>query len=305
MTFVEILVAGAIAALTLTVAIMVYATLLNSPARSPGAETLSSLSSAMMTDFYDTTNTTLSVPVAPNYGAAAAAQALHSQLETDIASATAIYSLARNGRSTVRPTEIAGLSDEVARSVITPEDFRQHLEDSSLSGVSGAAGIFTSYSGAASGLTNTSLFVLGPSTNSSAAAVNAVYEMDFVEVSDPPGIYASVRRYPSAQGTTGYDFYHVFYRNDPGRFGLGDTNNFQPPTVFFGRQITTNGVATDDRFRVAENRPFYYLWWPDPAAPRLYSTRAFTGGTNSARSTYSDMAGRTSLFFVIPAFPAL
>lgn len=303
LTFVEVLVAGVIAAFTLTVGVMAFGSILNNQARTPAALVIENLPAGMMSDFYSSASTTLSVPQAPNFGMAAAAANLRERLETDLARATAAYCLVRNQRSTIRPVEIAGLTDDVARSLTGPNEFLAHLTNSSASGVSGTAGVFQTFTGAALAATNSSLFILGPSSTTNTAAVIAVYEVDFVPLTTPPGTYATVRRYPGGGGE--FDYYHVFYANDPGRFGVGDTNNFRPLTAHFQRSLATNGNAAHDLYCRAERRPFAFVWWPDPAARRLFSTNTYTGSNSIPRSVYHGMADRTSLFFVVPTFPAL
>ncbi|GAB4175669.1 MAG: hypothetical protein Fur0032_15520 [Terrimicrobiaceae bacterium] len=303
LTFVEVLVAGVIAAFTLTVGVMAFASILNNPARTTASLVLENLPSGLMADFYSSSSTTLSVPQAPNYGMAAAAANLRERLEADLAGATAAYCLVRNQRSTIRPAKILGLTDDVARSLTGPNEFLSHLTNSAASGVSGAAGIFQTFTGAALAATNSSLFILGPSQDDETAEVLAVYEVDFVPFTDPPGTYVSVRRYPGGGGD--FDYYHVFYADDSGRFGVGDTNNFQPLTVHFPRSLATNGNAAHDLYCRAERKPFAFVWWPDPAMPRLFSTNTYLGNNLSPRSAYHGMADRTSLFFVVPTFPAL
>jgi len=95
------------------------------------------------------------------------------------------------------------------------------------------------------------------------------------------------------------DYYHVFYP--------GQANNFSPLAVFFSKaSLGSSGTPAIDRYRQAADRPFYFVWWPDPARKNLASGYAPESLTNTnPRWDYSGMAGATSFFFVIPAFPPL
>ena len=105
-----------------------------------------------------------------------------------------------------------------------------------------------------------------------------------------------MRRY---EGTTLTDYYHVFY--------AGDTNVFRPLAVFFDRAALATGSASADTYRHAANRPFYFLWWPDPTVATLADRMPFESFASlyEPRVAYYQMSGKTSFFFVVPAFPAL
>jgi hypothetical protein len=62
--------------------------------------------------------------------------------------------------------------------------------------------------------------------------------------------------------------------------------------------------ATIERFKRAAERPFYFIWWPDPAARHLGPV-ANTFASSDPRQAYNQMAGRTSFMFTTPMFPAL
>jgi hypothetical protein len=122
--------------------------------------------------------------------------------------------------------------------------------------------------------------------------------MDFVPSVEPAGgTVASVRRYSGTNTSVPTDYYHVFY---PGT--ANGTDGFRPLAVFFGR--TAADEDGNDPFAVAVNQPFTFVWWPDPLVSRLGGGAVPVSSTN-ARGNYSNMAGRTSLFFVLPAFPSL
>jgi len=242
--------------------------------------------------FYGWTDAKAAVSEAPNFAATAMANSLREQFLSDISAATAVVCLARNKPNTYRPTYLVIPSSLNARTLITPENFR-----TSLIGTNGA--IYTNFSTNSFGngsttATNLSVYMLYAAENMTNVTVDAIYESDFVNTSDPPGVYASVRRYV---GTNMTGYYHVFYpesTNDAFR---------RPAAAFFTRSSASGG---DSRYRQAENRPFYFLWWPDPSRRELDSTYP-SESTNSAspRSDYMLQAGATSFFFCFPAFPPL
>jgi hypothetical protein len=62
--------------------------------------------------------------------------------------------------------------------------------------------------------------------------------------------------------------------------------------------------ATIERFKRASERPFYFVWWPDPTARHLGPVPN-TFATSDPRQAYNQMAGRTAFMFTVPMFPAL
>ena len=59
---------------------------------------------------------------------------------------------------------------------------------------------------------------------------------------------------------------------------------------------------------MAANQPFYQVWWPDPAIPRLKSTAMLTGASptyaaGTMRAEYAKHEGQTSFSFIVPQFP--
>lgn len=288
-TFVEVLVASAIAALAITMAILSFQAITAYGGNSSPRLDVQ-LPGGTLANFYGMTNNFVSVSAAPDFSMAAPTAALRDRLDKDLASASVAFCLGRNGRSAYRPSTIpVPANPATARSLNSPAAMLAYL------GTDAASGNFVSYQGA-SAATNASLFILTPSSNTNEAIVQAVYEMDLVPAVSPSGIYASVRRYV---GGTNTDYFHVFYPNQ--------TNNFRPVTAYFERSaLPAEGNQAVDRFKRAEARPFYFVWWPDPLERFLESDEAAGPATGSqARDAYKNMRGRTSLFFVVPAFPAL
>jgi len=290
-TYVEMLVAAAIAAATITVAVIAFQAIARS-GMGQRADVDVQLPGGTLYNFYGLNGTTILTTTAPNFGATATmAEGLRRKFYDDISSAEAVFCLGRNGPSTIRPTSIPIGTDTDARSLNSPETFRAFLAAADTT----SATVFTPYRGA-SAATNASVFVLAPSASTTNLAVRAVYEVDLVRCTSPVGTYASVRRY---EGTNLTEYYHVFYD--------GATNTFGPLTAYFERDaLALEGDNTVDRYKKAANRPFAFLWWPDPAIPHLSGPPVTESiSATEPRSGYIDMADRTSFFFVVPAFPAL
>lgn len=258
-------------------------------------------------NFYGTTATNVEAYFAPNYGRVAAAERLRDSFLDDLQQATAVYSLPRAGRSTIRPMSLAVSNASFdARIVSTPQGFINLLNDS---GITNAGTVFTAYRGAAA-QQNLSIFVMGKSSSLTNYIVRAVYELDFVATTSPVGTYASVRRYdnyPTSLSPT--DYYDVFYPQPDGTRLPYHTAAFLPTTVFFenaSRAGTSEGSPTD-LFKLAEGRSFFFIWWPDPSSPYLESVpvggSAYSSG--DPRYYYREMGDRTSFFMVVPMFPPL
>jgi hypothetical protein len=223
------------------------------------------------------------------------------RLLSDVSAASAVFCLGRNvfGSPSLRPAEIAVPAGTDFRSHSTPSTFRDFM--ASASSALGAA-FPQDQDGALLGTTNASIYVVGTlasvSDYTNRLTVLATYEMDFVpSVAPAGGTVASVRRYSGTNTSVPTDYYHVFY---PGT--ANGTDGFRPLAVFFGR--TAADEDGNDPFAVAVNQPFTFVWWPDPLVSTLGGGAVPVSSTN-ARGNYSNMAGRTSLFFVLPAFPSL
>jgi hypothetical protein len=187
------------------------------------------------------------------------------------------------------------------RSLDTPEAFRVLLESAEPL----LAGVHTPYTGVPpSTAKNLSIYCVQASYPSlpDALIFNAIYEIDIQSVTSPVGTYATVRRYSFSILT---DVYDVFYP-----FAVG-SDEFNPLVVNFERKVRIlNGVDDgNDEFRVANQEPFYFMWWPDPTVASLdadsYKTAPITYSSNDPRAHYFHMGGRTSYMFTFPMFPAL
>jgi len=287
-TFVELVVAMCIGAAVIMVAVLAYGAISrNGPSRRQSNVSLTNAAA-----FYGTASNLIAVSEAPSYAAAAMAESMRERLLSDIASASAVCCLGRNkpNPSGLRVTNITLPTNFDVSGMVTPENFRTNL-------IEPLQNAYVAYSGATTNSTNLSIYILGYSGTTNNVLVKAIYETDLVSLTNnPPGVYASVRRYVGPVMT---DYYHVFYP--------GQANNFSPLAAYFDQaSLGSSGTASIDRYRQAAGRPFYFVWWPDPARKNLASSYGPESLTNSnPRWDYSGMDGATSFFFVIPAFPPL
>jgi hypothetical protein len=304
-TAAEMLVATMIASVVIGTAALAFGTLSRGQRQYASMATVN-LPSGAVNNFYGINSTSVTTHVAPNYGSVALAEALRERFYTDTSQAIAVYCLYRatNTWNSVHPSTIA--TPPFGTAMDTPEAFRVYLA----SAISSSASLFTSYRNYGA-TPNISIFVLGYSADSSTIPVSAVYDMDFVQATDPNdsnstvGTYASVRRYAGGALTNYYD---VVYRTS------GQTESWTPPVVAFERRsrlAVTEGSSIDP-FKVAAGRPFYYIFWPDPAEDSLaLPSDVMTDGvingsfaSTDPRRAYNHMAGRTSFMFTVPMFPS-
>lgn len=295
-SLVEILVAAAIGAALIAAAVVGFGVISNLSAR--GGNVNVSLPDGVIADFYGTNAAFLTLGSNPNYFQAAQARRMKERLLSDASSASAVFCLGRDvrGRPDLRPNEFAVAGNFDFREAATPADWRSSVTNPSFLSAfpAGSAGPVTN--------TNASIFLLGSLSNttvySNVLAVVATYEIDFVPTVDPPGgTLASVRRYAGTNTNVPTDYYHAYY---PGETNGSD--GFRPLAVFFGRRGSDpDGI---DVFARASNRPFTFVWWPDPLVAKLGAGSVPAPSTN-ARAHYLNMADRTSLFHVLPAFPPL
>lgn len=272
-------------------------------------------------NFFNVGTGVRTVSVAPHYGVLAQAERLREQFHSDLIEAAGVFCLYRRGtvvtndlRRTWFPFE-AGTDGPLE----SPLDFYQFL----VKWNPAAANIFEIP--ANPGIANTffaphaSLYVTSFSNDHSKLAVTAIYEIDvipFVTVK-PWGYYSSVRRYThSASNPNGVNCefsggYEVFFPPsvvDAASPTVFRTDGFSPLFVSFERSVrrslVEDSVNGRDRFKLAAERPFYFVWWPDPTMRSLASEN-LSGLPREARRAYNHMGGRTSFMFTVPMFPAL
>ena len=298
-TLVELLVAAAIGAALIGAAVVGFGVISSLPLRQGTVNV--SLPSGVIANFYGTNFASLTLGPNPNYFQAAQARRMKDRLMSDVAASSAVFCLGRNvsGSPALRPAEIAVPARTDFRSHSTPSTFRAFL--ASADAALGSA-FPEQQDGALRSTTNASIYVVGTlasvSDYTNRLAVLATYEMDFVPSVEPAGgTVASVRRYSGTNTSVPTDYYHVYY---PG--ATNGSDGFRPLAAFFGRAAADED--DNDPFAVAVNQPFTFVWWPDPLVSLLGGAQVPAASTN-ARANYSNMADRTSLFFVLPAFPSL
>ncbi len=316
----ELLVALALGAAVIGATTVAYGTLLRTQPRA-GATATITLTTTLLTAFYGLNQSTLNVNVAPNYGVLARAENIREKFHADTLGATAVFCLSRatDVPNTYHPFQIAhNPATDTQAHIDGPEKFRAHLVAKALV----TATAFTAVRNTSTTAPNASIFVLTYSDAYTSATggtgnmlrVKAVYDIDLVRSNSPLGYYASVKRWaaPSATASsTLTDYYDIFYPLSPQANGTPGawattTDSFLPLWVAFERNFTTESTSID-AFKKAREHPFYFIWWPDPAAKTL----SLYGGTTSAytvadpRKNYNLMAGRTSFMFTVPIFPTL
>jgi len=291
-TLVELLVAAAIGAAVITAAVVGFGVITNLSAESGSVNV--KLPSGAVSDLYGTSSAFVTVAPNPNYFQGIQARLLKDRLVRDAAAGTAIFCLGRDfrGSPSVRPLSLPVQQNTDFRTNTSPDAFRSTF--------SAQLGAFPSgQNGALNWAQNASIFVLGTLDNvlqsSNNLAVLAVYEVDFVPTSEPAGgTFASVRRFSGTNNAVPTDYYHAFYRGE-----ANGANGFRPLAAFFPRAAAGGGGA----FALATNRPFSFIWWPDPLVSKLEGEAVPTG--SSVPGSYANMGDRTGLFFVLPAFPPL
>ena len=259
------------------------------------------LGTVAASNFFGLAVNEISVYSAPNYGRAAFAEEMREIFWDDVGTATAVHCLARNSLNTVRPAVIPFSASPNSERLDTPEAFRQHL----VTQFSSASTIFLPAYRNVPVASNGSVFIMGSSASETEIDMISVYEIDFLTSGNPAGTYAAVRRYVDGILTNYYD---AFFPQSTGAL-------FQPLFVAFERRnriALAEGSAAGhsspddwpDRFKVARERPFYMMWWPDPGAVALEApVTTWGGGDADPRSEYFHMAARTSFMFTVPMFP--
>jgi len=299
-SLVELLVAAAIGAAVITAAVIGFGVVSQLPMRQGIVNV--SLPSGVIANFYGTNLPSLTMGANPNYFQAAQARRMKERLLSDVSAASAVFCLGRNvsGAPVLRPDGLAITNRTDFRSHSTPSAFRNFLAE-----VDGnlAEAFPQQQDGALLGATNASIYCVGTlasvSDYTNSLTILATYEIDFVPTVDPAGgTVASVRRYSGTNTAVPTDYYHVYYPEES-----NGSDGFRPLAAFFGRRAAAAGGS--DPFAMAVNQPFTFVWWPDPLVSKLGGAPVPAFSTDSARDNYSNMAGRTSFFMVLPAFPSL
>lgn len=291
------LVAAAIGAALIAAAVIGFSVISGLPLRQGTVNV--TLPSGVIQNFYGTNGSFLTIGPNPNYFQAAQARRMKDRLIEDVGAASAVFCLGRNvtGSPAIRPDQLSVPSGADFRNYATPATFRNFLTNTD----SGFASVFPAQqSGALLRTTNASVYLVGTLATvlnySNSLTILATYEIDFVPTVTPAGgVVASVRRYSGTNHAVPTDYYHAYYPDES-----NGSNGFRPLAAFFGRKAAGSSV-----FSVAVNQPFTFLWWPDPMVSLLRGGSVPSTSDESARLNYTNMAGRTSFFFVLPAFPSL
>lgn len=299
-TFVEMLVAISLAAIFMGAATLVFSSITANSKRLTTVMDVN-IGAVANQNFYGQSGDTVRVYSAPNYGRAAFAQEFRDLIREDTEYASGIYCLPRALANTIRPEFLRYAAGETGSTVTpprldTPEAFRLFL--ASVEPTSAAIYDTAIRNVPNASRPNTSLYILSPYSDPGFIRVRAVYEIDFITTSNVAGTYASVRRYRNGALTHYYD---VFYEPGPG-------TSLHPSFVAFERsaRLAVKETTAIDRFKLAGENPFYFLWLPDPAInPYKIANGAPAAPASSPLSAYEHMGAKSSLHLVIPMFPSL
>jgi hypothetical protein len=318
-TTVELLIVLVLSAIVMGGMVVTYGTLTRSQPRVASVVDVP-LGAACILNFYGEVKTVRPACVAPHYGSLARAEKLREEFNNDVISATAIFCLPREGLNTWRPVTIP-YDPTVHGDLDTPQKFRTHI----IAAASIDPALYRDYRNPLNTVTtapspNASIFLLGYSDVEKELRVNAIYDIDvirFIDPSQPKGYHASVKRYSQHRmlGTAhplvfsgGYDVFFPPSIPAPGiDAAQWSADGFTPLFVTFERatrRAIVESPATINRFKVAAERPFYFVWWPDPGARHLGPQSSALSSTDP-RQAYNHMAGRTAFMFTVPMFPAL
>lgn len=318
-SLVEIVVASSIAAIVFGVGALLYHTVSVHQKRHSSYASVT-LGAALIQNYYELTDTGGAIDVfeAPHYGRAAMAENLRARFWDDIRYASAVYCLGRDVPNTVRPDYIPLAVGIDGRTLDTPDKFRLHLA----SVLPASADIFTAWRGASTQTCGT-IYIIRPGAFTDGLDIQAIYEIDINRTTEPLGTYASVRRYQSDSTGTMIrtDFYDVFYSAERGKDVLTyDTDGnpiiptlnsievFSPIFVMHERRERMAFSETAyNKFKKAAEMPFYFIWWPDPAASNLRgeSVPYASYSSNATLAAYGNMGGKTAFMLTVPMFPGL
>jgi prepilin-type N-terminal cleavage/methylation domain-containing protein len=297
-SLVEVMIASAVAASVMGAAALAFSAIGKNQRRLSNYAAIE-IGAAAANNYYNLSGVSVDCYDAPNYGRAASADLLRERFWEDISHGSAVYCLARSGLNTVRPVYIPAPED--GRSLDSPEAFRMHLA----SVFSQSASVYKGWRGS-SPYDNGSVYILQPSSFSGFLSVRAIYDIDIQSTAQPSGTYVSVKRYAWNELT---DYYDVFFPD-----GVNGVP-FRPLFVFHERR-SRSGLEEGaiDQYKTAAGMPFYFIWWPDPAAPTLANQGAgadsgyaasIPEGAANPLPAYAAMAGRTNYFFTVALFPSL
>lgn len=305
-TAAEMLITSAIASVVIGAAALGYSAIAHAQRNYATTATIY-LGASAIQSYYNLPNApTINTYVAPNYGSVARAEALREQFIEDSIQSIAVYCMYRNATSynTVHPTTLPAPASGTPMD--TSEGFRAFLGTA----IPAATSVFN-IAARNYGATNCySIFCLGYSGNPTSIPVLAVYDVDVIPAYDSVntatqiGNYASVKRFVAGTLSGYYDVYYP----------TGDsTDQFNPGVVAFERRsrLAVAEGPTIDPFKIAAEKPFYFIWWPDPSRdniklPLPNSTTALNAdfAATDPRKFYNHMAGRTCYMFTIPLFPS-
>ncbi len=320
----ELLVVLALGAIILGGVMVAYGTLVS--ARSGVSDTMDiELPAALVADFYGAgLGTKRTVPVAPSYGALARAEKLREEFHKDTLSAAGVFCLHRRETRITNPLRRTWFPYDPAVDgpLEKPRDFYDFLVR--MDPVTATVFEIPRNPGSnnLSPAPHASVYLTGFSADGSRLGVIAVYEVDLIRFDKqavrPWGFYASVRRYthdpamPDSPQSVLAGGYEVFFPPSVSKATLVSqfsSDDFRPAFVYFERaarrSVTEDHILGGDRFKKAAERPFYFLWWPDPAMPNLATLGNGNIRPQLARRAYNHMGGRTSFMFTVPMFPAL
>jgi hypothetical protein len=282
------------------------------------------LGAALTDAYYHDGGGTMTVWSTPNYGKSSRAEVLRNTFWDDIAHSNAVYCLPRHSyvanADSIRTDKVDGVNYfhppvEMSTSVppviqaptITNADSGMSLDHPNafrtlLSGQSINPFPFEAFRGVpASSDVNASIFVMQMSGSLDKVAIRAIYDIDFVRVSVPvEGVYASVKRYVGANLTDVYDCLYQGSDQFPTDFG--------PVFACFERstRLATTETGAAQAMKQAVNRPFYFIWWPDPSQPRLAAPGSTaTYAATDPRYYYKTHEDQTEFMFTVPMFPQL
>lgn len=310
----ELVVVASLAAAVFTTGAIAYRTISYHQGRTTTYQSIN-VGPALTKAFYDIDGGLLDVYTAPNYGITAQAERMRVVIGEDVAKSTGIFCLARGVIPVATDSAVTSKIRNVnylhpqtipfvgrGTDLDHPNKFRELLQtvypDSTSTPFPFLNQDYRGVPGSSS--VNGSIYLIQANDVNQTLVVRAIYDIDFLEVNVPsPGIYASVKRYYGSELTHSYD---VFYSGADQHL-----TDFGPIFACFERKIRKAIAETVaiDAFKKAEARPFYMVWWPDPALPQLRGIPASSPATTDPRRYYQQHEQQTAWMFVVPMYPSL